>query len=116
MAGSVQLRTKLLLPSPLPAPPTNPDAHAIGHHHAASGSTDTTSGRPDPSVSFRTDIEKGPDENAKDGDGSPTEIRGGRRPSMAIIRIEIADTGVGLRSQDMVEYVATSIGAVKGMS
>lgn len=31
---------------------------------------------------------------------------------MAIIRIEIADTGVGLRSQDMVEYVSSRSGLV----
>jgi hypothetical protein len=58
------------------------------------------------STSQTLDVEKGP----RDEDGSPLPalVPSKRRGRMAIVRIEVEDTGVGLRPADMEEYVISS--------
>jgi hypothetical protein len=46
------------------------------------------------------DLEKGPEEDVMGQSPGPK-----RKVKMAIIRIEVQDTGVGLRPADMEEYV-----------
>lgn len=95
VAGSVRLRTKLLLPLP-PSP-------ALDDRHISSPqSQEHNNEQPhDAGAVFHTDTEKGHPDGGSDLGGSETRYK--RRPSMAVIRIEVSDTGVGLRQQDMIE-------------
>lgn len=92
VSGSVNIRTKLLLPL---APPVD-DAPAPGQNPLP-----MHNGAPPHESPFHVDIEKNAAHTAAgDEPGSPQLMQ---RSSMAIIRIEVSDTGVGLRHQDMVE-------------
>lgn len=88
--GSITLRTRLIQPSTISAGDESPLSQ--------SGILPPADGTNPP-----VDLEKGRDDD--DLNTSPQTKAG---PRMAIIRIEVQDTGVGLRPADMEEYVSRS--------